>query len=83
MGIKKLFKKKEEKEEMPYTRGVIVLSENAIEGGINDDLNKEILIYEGEELVRKEPYSKSMVETLRDIQHIPIHASRFFIDILS
>lgn len=70
--IKKIFKT-EEIYEMPYERGVIVFSENALETGIEDDLNKWIFIYNGDEIVKKLPYSKSMVKVLIEEEHIPIY----------
>jgi hypothetical protein len=65
--------KKEEKQEYPYQFAVIELNPVAKSSGINDDLNKIIKIYKGGEVVDELPYSKQMLESIKEIDKIPIH----------
>jgi len=58
---------------MPYVRAVVTLTESAIENGINDDLNRKIIIFQGNEVWKEEPYSKSRVKVLTQVEHIPVH----------
>lgn len=72
MKLKNIFKKKEEYE-MPYERGAIVLTEKAIERNQNEDMQKWIFSFEGNELKKKTPYSKSAEKVLKELNHLPIH----------
>ena len=65
--------KKQETYEMPYERAVIVWNPEIIELGIQDDMNKEIWIYEGNEVIRKDPYSKARVKVLQEVENIPVY----------
>jgi len=58
---------------MPYMRAIVTLSEDAIKNGINDELNKKIIIFQGNEVWKEEPYSKSRIKVLTEVEHIPVY----------
>jgi hypothetical protein len=66
------WKKGEEEIEMPYERALIVYNEDALGNGLHDDLNKKIVLLQGDDIIKEEPYSKSRIKIMQEVEHIPI-----------
>lgn len=66
------FWRKPEEVEMPYERAEIVYNEDALSNGLHDDLNKKIVLIRGDEVIKEEPFSKSRIKILQEVEHIPV-----------
>ena len=73
--IKGKFKKKEEIF-FPHEFGLIRLNGVAKLEGIDDDFNKDVAFYRDGEIIKTYPYTKELVERLRD-EGIPVENEQY------
>jgi len=70
--IKSIFKKEEEKEELPYERGIVTYSKSSIEQGCENDTTKVLIHYRGNSVYKRYPYSDILREFIEKVQRVPV-----------